>query len=123
MKQLFIPELGTSFTLAADWSFDLHAEYRNEKLGEYFNLCANIPRNYRNLWIDKNGNFTIKYYESKHSYSITLPKETVLTIDRIYIRKGQKTFSSVSFFCKLPNVKKRMRFWAKLEDVNKIVYL
>lgn len=56
----------------------------------------------------------------------TLPKGSVLTVDRIYIRKGQGygKFSSISFYLTLPQKSKqkgRLRFWAKLKDVNTIV--
>ena len=62
----------------------------------------------------------------------TLPKDSELTVDRIYIRKGASEFSSITFRlnslggtpCKevLHFGKKvsSIRFWAKLEDVNKI---
>ena len=61
-----------------------------------------------------------------------LPKGTVLKIDRIYIRKGKKDYSSLTFNIvdtthsflvdsKGKKVKGSMRFWATLDDVNKIV--
>lgn len=75
---------------------------------------------------------------------VRLPAGTVLSIDRIYIRQGSKEYNSVSFnllycpvasFCPrngfknmggnkatIPLIKGdkgRIRFWAKLEDVNK----
>lgn len=69
---------------------------------------------------------------------IKLPKGTRLKIDRIYIRKGSKDFSSITFFAKdLGEItttvgehttkpkkikKKSLRFWAKLVDCNKIVF-
>lgn len=65
--------------------------------------------------------------------SVTLPKGTVLSVDRIYIRKGASDFSSLTFYvheCPLPELtpakkgggfkKGRKRFWAKLDDVNRI---
>jgi hypothetical protein len=64
---------------------------------------------------------------------VTLPATTVLTVDRIYIRKGMTEFSSLSFYIgdcplhALTPVKKgggfkkgRRRFWAKLADANTI---
>ena len=53
---------------------------------------------------------------------ISLPKDTTLRVDRIYIRKGAKDYSSITFFARIPGVKKTMRFWAKLEDCNNIVF-
>lgn len=71
-------------------------------------------------------------YETK---TITLPVGTVLRIDRIYVRKGSSDFSSLSFYIESttrqdlmpskqkPGFKKgRMRFWAKLADVNRIEF-
>lgn len=63
-----------------------------------------------------------------------LPKDTVLSIDRIYIRKGASDFSSVTFFLKSTSHPlfdrsgkkkaggKPLRFWARLEDVNSIEF-
>ena len=58
---------------------------------------------------------------------VTLLAGTELTIDRIYIRKGSKAFSSITFFIgKTPDprlqLKGRRRFWAKLADCNRMQY-
>lgn len=53
---------------------------------------------------------------------IKIPSGTELSFDRIYIRKGNKDFSSVTFYAKIPDIKKKIRFFAKLEDVNKIEF-
>jgi len=74
---------------------------------------------------------------------VCLPINTMLTVDRIYIRKGVDAYNSLTFWlkkpAKLPKVKKGEppvipseeydflqrvggnRFWAKLPDVNNIV--
>jgi hypothetical protein len=70
---------------------------------------------------------------AKEDLTITLPKGTVLAVDRIYIRKGASDFSSITFFAKglgETEVKNRwsgrttkwkaQRFWAKLSDCNQI---
>lgn len=63
---------------------------------------------------------------------VEFPRKTVLRVDRIYIRKGNEDFSSVSFFVagsplpalqptefkKKVGSRGRRRFWAKLVDVN-----
>ncbi len=66
---------------------------------------------------------------------ITLPAGTILKVDRIYIRKGKGEYSSITFFAEglgetiIPASgqvwgrqydakKKKLRFWAKLADVN-----
>ncbi|NKL08318.1 hypothetical protein GFL39_25960 [Rhizobium leguminosarum bv. viciae] len=85
----------------------------NEKLGE-------------ELWL--------AYREAEHpKVDVTFPKDTCLTIDRVYIRKGASEFSSLTFFIgdspmkELQPVRKggrwpggQRRFFARLEDVNKI---
>ena len=67
----------------------------------------------RSNWIRKNKdnfvqNFTIKFDAG-----------TILRIDRIYIRKGNSEYSSISFWIK-NGLNKGARFWAKLDEVNTI---
>lgn len=68
---------------------------------------------------------------------VTLPAGSVLKVDRLYVKKGQGAFDSVTFYLKgharpgyiwmsvtgrkykMP--KKPVRFWVKLHDANKIV--
>ena len=54
---------------------------------------------------------------------VTLPPGTNLKIDRVYLRKGLKSYDSITFWAKLPGEKKKMSFFAKLDDVNKIGYV
>lgn len=73
----------------------------------------------------------------KESLAVTIPKGTVLAVDRIYIRKGSSDFSSLTFYAKnLGEItrsqsqwsggkkvkKKALRLWAKLEDCNTIQF-
>jgi hypothetical protein len=74
------------------------------------------------------------YREAEHpKVDVTFPKDTCLTVDRVYIRKGASEFSSLTFFIgnspmpELQPVKKGgrwpsgpRRFFARLADVNKI---
>lgn len=62
------------------------------------------------------------YHSKSVSVPVTWPKGTVLKIDRIYIRKGLEDFSSLTFTTKPEGMKKQVRFWAKLADVNKIEF-
>lgn len=55
------------------------------------------------------------------TYSVTFNTGTELKIDRIYIRKGNKEYSSISFWIK-NGPYKGARFWAKLSEVNQIVF-
>jgi len=43
---------------------------------------------------------------------------TILVVDRIYIRKGQKGFNSVAFRILKGSPVPFGRFWAKLDEVN-----
>lgn len=132
MNKLFIPELGTKLTLAADWNFTLFAEWRNEVLAEMARF------NYFDYKLSKNWQKLTGTYGHAEDYYILfiLPAGCILTVDRVFIRKGMSGFSSVSFFLdkksidpkfssvaeKIYNSKNKIRFWAKLEDVNNICY-
>lgn len=129
--KLFIPEIGSEIRLSVDWTFPLYNEDRNHTLMEFVNDPR--PRTYIS-WGDT-------------SLPCTIPNGTILRVDRVYIRKGQSDFSSLTFLWKDATVpakmvederwdrntksyvpagtfhkvsKKPVRFWAKLEDVNKI---
>jgi hypothetical protein len=65
--------------------------------------------------------------------NITLPANSILRIDRIYIRRGKDEYDSITFTvddCPIPELKPKkmkgglrkgtLRFWAKLDDVNTI---
>lgn len=53
-------------------------------------------------------------------YACTVPRGTRLRVDRIYIRQGAPDFDSLTFWA-LDLAKKRVRFFAKLADVNTMV--
>lgn len=109
--RLFIPTIGTPLRLLADWSFTLYDEYRNESV--YNPLSSTQKKGWSN---------------DRDSIVVTLPKGTLLTVDRIYIRKGSDDmggYDSVTFNIREtshPQLKgvKRMRFWCKLPDVNQM---
>jgi|AACY02.16.fsa_nt_gi hypothetical protein len=113
--RIFIPTIGMVLTLAEDWVFPLHEERRNFEFSKKFRLGYDAwPRG------------------EPRADQITPPAGTTLKIDRIYIRKGgadMKKFDSVSFWCnthvtsaqaKKEKLKKG-RFWANLEDVNRMI--
>lgn len=75
----------------------------------------------------------------KPTLTVILPAGTLLSIDRIYIRKGASDFSSITFYAKelgevvipgsrwswgnqKPTKRKAQRFWAKLADCNQIQF-
>lgn len=121
--KLYIPEIGDSIKLITDWTFDLYNEGRNSSLMEFIG----DTRNTIGSWHEKYGSITC-----------TIPAGAQLKIDRIYIRKGIKDYSSITFLWKgkstEPKVerysygdrseykipRRPVRFWAKLADVNNI---
>jgi len=89
-------------------------------------------------WLQKYNTYLSEIDKIKIDYiQVTLPQGTELTVDRIYIRKGLKDFSSITFFAsglgestkkvgwgssaRTQKVKKQ-RFWVKLSDCNKIEF-
>lgn len=102
--KLLIPEIGTKLKLIEDWTFLLQSEYRNEKL-------------FKKLELDMNKSKT---------RIVTIPKDTIMTVDRIYIKKGSNSYSSLTFNIPKKENKKHplggSRFWASLTDVNQIEF-
>lgn len=123
--QLFIPTIGTHLCLTDDWTFKLHQESRNFAVRQAL-LGADtiIPAD---CWYHPE-----KYARGSEPLDMTLPAGTIITVDRIYIRKAIGDFDSVTFFiknCPDPRFaskknkgtfKGSARFWAKLDDVNNI---
>lgn len=113
--KLFIPELGTKIKLTEHWTFKLYAEERNFSLFKQKEL-EDIKKASQKAWqSDFWWKAQLKVHEDWAKIH-SLEEGTVLVVDRIYIRKGAKNFSSLSF--KIPGQKKR--FWVKLNDVNNI---
>jgi hypothetical protein len=120
--KLFIPSIGTQFLLTEDWEFSLVKDERNKDI---FKLL-NIP------WFNIR---KIKYQALKGQVfgKVTIPKWSILQVDRIYIRQ-QNEEDSLSFHLKKTLVNENenknknipvlqdCRFFAKLEEVNKINY-
>lgn len=116
--KLFIPAVGYRIKLVSDWSFTLHYENRNETL---LNTVKPEWHKERQRWD-----------EPMKSVPAMIPAGTLLEVDRVYVRTINKTaatkdddYDSVTF--KVINEEangkpKRVRFWAKLEDVNTIEY-
>jgi hypothetical protein len=102
--KLQIPDIGDKLTLQNNWSFTLYCEYRNSVLWKIF-----TDKEFS--WQDRRLNKTTE---------VSLPKNTILIVDRVYIRQGAKDFSSLSFRIEsCPNKQlNKKRFWAKLLDVN-----
>lgn len=136
---MFIPEIGTSIILRNPWEFMLHTESRNEALaiaaGFNYDMAYSWRRNTSDAELSKRNGW-IKYGYSEWEKTVTLPAGAILTVDRVYIRKGNDDYSSLSFnlnrksvcpefsdFAKnIHTLKGRCRFWAKLDDVNTIEF-
>jgi len=149
MMQLYIPEIGDHIRLMRDWTFSLYDESRNDGLQtlvdfetqpsvieqktnreKYYAILRDLQDSYRRntIWSAED---TEKYHKYRELADVpifcpvTLPESTVLSVDRIYIRKGASEYSSISFYLKShPHIslKKKPRFWAKLDDCNNIMF-
>lgn len=152
--KLYVPEIGDSFKLVADWSFNLYNEHRNKSLWELYN-CENDQGVSLQRAEEQNAseeiNRIVNKYRAMGSYRytewdqpdtdrynelvqvrrrltfcpITIPRDSILTLDRIFIRKGMDDWSSLTFYLKHhPDIqfKKKPRFWAKLYDCNNIEF-
>lgn len=118
----FVPDIGTVVRLKEDWTFRLYPESRNYDM--FQDLGIEYGSNYRWDW----------RLRDKGATDVVLRASTRLKVDRVYIRKGAKDYSSLTFniqkgkdcvcvFKGREHVfeKKGRRFWAKLGDVNKMV--
>ena len=132
--KLYIPSLGDDLKLTENWTFWLYAEHRNSKLGVILGLRDESRSNWNDsAWSKTHHAVEIiettfphsNYVKQDFRYGVWLPKDTILRVDRIYIRKGSSDFDSVSFrIVECPSNKKlcKQRFWVKLEDANQIVF-
>lgn len=112
--KLQIPDIGDKLVLSDWWDFFIHYEYRNEGF-----LNGLLGKKKINVW-NCNGK----------KMAVRLPPKTVLSVDRVYIRKGANDFSSITFRIESVPTPERIiplwqkllkkRFWAKLSDVNKM---
>ena len=124
IMRLYIPDLETVLVLGKPWKFKVINERRNASLvkvlgekpvGEnYYYPFGTITNPIDESGIYGNGRLRLPVDPG----FMTLPAGTELKVDRIYIRKGAEDFSSVTF--KSTYKGKQIRFFAKLNDVNKI---
>lgn len=118
--KLYIPEIGDSIQLSKDWTFNLHCEHRNDIL---YSLITG--KSIEDIYKDMNSFYDTQdrdwaSFSKARIVSHTFPKDTILKVDRIYIRKGAEDFSSLTFYVTIN--KKAYRFWVKLKDVNNIEF-
>ena len=119
MPRLYIPDIGDKLELTRAWEFPLHYESRNRPLGVA--LGVPLPRRaFNGEQIPADNGWWGPFKED--STPVRLPKGTVLIVDRVYIRQGAAEYSSITFRSRIPGVKGKPRFWAKLADVNLIMF-
>lgn len=97
-KIFYIPSIGDQIVLDRDWQVTITNENRNRK-------------------------FIKKVFDSavkSRLYLETIPANTILQIERIYIRKGKKDFDSVTFkIVSCPDqTYDKHRFWVSLKTCN-----
>jgi hypothetical protein len=129
----YVPEIGDQIKLTVDWAFDLYDEHRNFSMMKYLGDTRDEHRTDWDYW-RQHGHYAIR--------PCVIPAGSILKIDRIYIRKGLSEFSSITFIWKnqraeisqlqyeyydepakkYKKINREIRFWAKLEDVNKIEF-
>jgi hypothetical protein len=117
MTFLMVPGISTVMKLAKDWTFRLHKECRNNDMLGLFGKSS--------TWKDS----------GEVAGDVTIKAGAELSVNRVYIRQGADEFSSYTFFLKkgatvemdgkivVTNGKGKVRFWAKLSDVNKMAVL
>jgi hypothetical protein len=111
-QRVVVPDIGYKLHLSQDWTFKLKNEYRN-KLWEFLKQFGNIPKG------------------CSSTHDVTIMAGSILTVDRVYIRKGGRDYSSVTFYLfkgstvsdgvNSHTTKARMRFFANINDVNQII--
>ena len=152
-SKFHVPEIGTKLRLTEDWTFSWFWERRNidllmaleeknlideskfqptkiEVISYYWKQYAAIQK-----YFDKY--FSVRWNHSNprqgyvwpqgnpYCYMMTYPKDSIIIIDRYYIKKGNSDFSSVTFRTEklnYPGFRKKPRFWVKLQDANNINY-
>ena len=108
------------------WTRHPSGEYKAE-LGGYCAFYAADGERFdlppKGLYAIQEGKVAGVSYEADAGAPITLKAGQVLSVDRVYIRRGASDFSSITFnYIGAPKGSGRVRFWAKLADVNTIEF-
>lgn len=123
-----IPSIGYKLKLSKNWTTDVPVESRNFSFTELMIPGYESPVDLDTYYWDSKTD-DIVYYPLTYN-NITIPKNTILQVDRIFIRKGKKEFDSISFIVtNLPGKelgKKvfgiRARFWVKLDELKNLEF-
>jgi hypothetical protein len=136
VRRFFIPTIGTTIKIIKDTPVDLYFESRNEKFiekvkGEYqhgfeWESYAGRTNHVKPPeWAKCVKTLDHVFLKTKvWCCEWVIPKDTLLVVDRIYIRKGKdmKEFDSITFRVeKQKGSKLTGRFWLKRSDVNNLV--
>lgn len=122
--KLYVPRVSDQIKLLKDWRFKNQQEYRNESfIDAYWKYEEAQPLDDYDIFSDLAvGRSKLKAGEKT---DIVVPRGTVLSFDRVYIRKGASSgWDSVTFRIKECPIKEfiKKRFWVKVDDANKIEY-
>lgn len=125
---LCIPTIGQKVRVldGQTWNFHLIAEHRNRAAIQHFHPSEGEETTYYDDFDLPPG---VNYYDyfRKHNrapdrkkWLTSVPAGSVLTIDRIYLRKGKDEFDSITFILNKPKGVKgpMIRFWVRLDEVN-----
>lgn len=114
MTTIFIPEIGTHITNPKNWTFWVINDDRNAALFEAEGV-------------------SMAHCYGKKVFQKTFPKDSVFKIDRIYVRKGNEAYSSVSMLIVDTTEPKQIarkkskrtfgRFFCSLSEFNKAGFL
>lgn len=124
--KLFIPAVGYRIKLTSDWNFSLYLESRNDT------LLRLVVKDIQEVIHDNSDRFVGQHWDRGYRYiTCSMPAGTVLEVDRVFVKTMNKTATvqddcdSLTFkVIEHPtfDVKKKIRFWTKLSDVNVIDY-
>jgi hypothetical protein len=140
IRRFFIPTIGTTIKIIKDTPVTIWVEFRNSKFLEKIVPGYNGRMCWHNQhsgdpppeikWTSRTNEYADyagrKSVIERHDYYTewTIPKDTRLVVDRVYIRKGKdmKDFDSITFRIeKQKGNKLTGRFWLKRSDVNNLV--
>lgn len=125
--KMYVPCIGTTFTLLKDWEITLTHEKRNMEFIYALGLNKYPPEKscYAEFVEDKR-------YIEHHKSTTTIPAGVTLKVDRLYIKqagniegglnyKGEFNSVTLRVVKDFPNTKVgKKRFWVKLYDFNQI---
>lgn len=126
--KLYVPTNGDQLRLTAEWHFNLYSEEYGDRSKTLFERLG-IKK------VERGSRWGGKYMGYPKSVRVSLPAGTVLQVDRVYIRKFNKTavsveddYDSITFqvvkhpVWSEPKKKVLARFWVKLRDANTIEF-